>query len=811
MASKWLNNYFYCLKQPILHLTLFFLCSLSVFAQKGDGSIEAVVLDSASRQPLKGASVELITNGRSLFTSADKTGFFSFDSLANGFYKLQISFSGYKSYIMDSLHIYVSKKEILLGEIVIKPGVTVMDEVVIYAEKPMVQTKDGNIILNVGESPLSAGSNASDLLKSMPLVTSDPDGKVSVRGREPRILIDDKPVDLNGQQLSDFLESFPGGMIEKIELLSNPPPQFANEPGGVINIVTRKGKVGFTGRTNIYAGTRGELGMTNSFNYRKKGLVMSLIAGGNLNRFNSNSSSFRKNMYTDSTNALRTTNENINRSARPNVQLNIDYEINTRHQLSSQLMLNANDFNNTGLTTYRNFNRFETLYRYSTRSIQTDGITFNPTIGLNYVYKGKKAGERLRIIFNGNYSNDESDKNFLQQYFNALDQRTGNDSVQSQYNVNNTRGWIGRIGYDRPFGKGKTVFSTGVSQSEQRSHITMDTYFKNNQGNYVLIAPFSSDLVFKQYITSSRLSLRQTIKKGFNITTGVVWEVTTSSFDIFTQQKKSSNTFDNMLPFLNAGLNLPSGFNVNASYRTAIRRPGIRELNPAIDYTDPINVRFGNPDIEASPSHNFDLTAGITKSKIYGNIGLGYNLVDNIFAQVRSLGENGKTNITWQNISAKKEYEISTWMGMELFKGFRVNLNGGYTYNRFSDYDITVNKYRNGGSINAKLNITYVPAELWNMSANLGYNRFANPQGTVRSTVSMHFAAQRKFFKKKLVMAVGIIDPIIQQGFNNTTTGRNFIVQSSGLTNTRNYRLSGTYLFNLKPVKKNKNLPMKKG
>lgn len=765
--------------------------------------MEGLLLDSATRQPLRGANVELLflSDSKPVMLVSDKSGFFSFDSLANGYYSLSVSYSGYRNFKMDSLHIYETKKEIILGEIILKPGATLMDEVVIYAEKPMIQTKDGNIILNVAESPLSAGSNASDLLKNMPLVTADPDGKVSVRGREPRILIDDKPVDLNGQQLNDFLESLPGGMIEKIELMSNPPPQYANEPGGVINIVTRKGKVGFTGRTNLYAGSRGEIGMNNSLNYRKKGFVMSLIAGGNINRYAGNSSSYRQNTYKDSSNALRTNNRYINQSARPNIQLNLEYELSNRHQFTAQFFLNGNDFKNDGLTTYKNINRFEELYKYSNRSIITTGDTWNPSVGVNYLYRGKKAGERLRVIFNGNYSNDESDKNFLQRYFDINDQRVGSDSVQSQYNFNSTTGWNGRINYDLPFGKGKTALTTGVSQSEQRSHIKMNTYFKDQNGSYILYAPYSSDLVFKQHITTARMGLRQTITKGLNVTAGAVWENTGTSFDIYSQQKKSSNTYDNILPFLNAGFNLPSGLNMNASFRTAIRRPGIRELNPAIDYTDPINVRYGNPELEASPSHNIDLTAGITKSKIYGNIGLGYNLIENIYAQVRTLGENGKTHITWQNISAKQEYEISSWMGLEVFKGFRLNLNGGYTFNKYSEYDITVNKYRNGGSLNAKVNMTYVPTELWNISANLGYNRFANPQGTVRSTISMHFGAQRKFFKKKLIMAIGVIDPFIQQGYNNTTTGRNFTVSSTGTTNTRNFRLSATYLFNVMPVK----------
>jgi outer membrane receptor for ferrienterochelin and colicin len=49
-------------------------------------------------------------------------------------------------------------------------------------------------------------------------------------------------VELNLQQLQDLLESMPGSSIEKIEVMTNPPPQYANEQGGVINIVTKKVK-----------------------------------------------------------------------------------------------------------------------------------------------------------------------------------------------------------------------------------------------------------------------------------------------------------------------------------------------------------------------------------------------------------------------------------------------------------------------------------------------------------------------------------------------------------------------------------------
>jgi hypothetical protein len=221
-------------------------------------------------------------------------------------------------------------------------------------------------------------------------------------------------------------------------------------------------------------------------------------------------------------------------------------------------------------------------------------------------------------------------------------------------------------------------------------------------------------------------------------------------------------------------------------------------MNPAVDYTDPYNIRFGNPGLKPSTSHNFDFVTGKAIKKYYYNLGLGYNVVDDIFATVRTLIGSGKTTITWQNISAKKEYEISGWGGYQFSKTFRVNINGGYTYSVYSDYDIKINKYRNGGSVNSKVNFTYIPGDLWNISGSMNFNRYANPQGTVRSTVAMNFGLQRKLLQKKLLVTLNLVDPIIQQTYDNLTVGSNFWLMSSGITETRNFRLTLTYIFSVK-------------
>ncbi|MDQ6609019.1 MAG: hypothetical protein M3Y85_04280, partial [Bacteroidota bacterium] len=353
---------------------------------------------------------------------------------------------------MIAFFLRADRSDFNLADIVLKPKTNnSLDEIIIYAEKPLIQSKDGNITFNAGESALSQGSNAGDLLTQVPLVTKDPDGKILLRGKEPEILIDDKPVELNLQQLQDLLESLPGSTIEKIEVMTNPPPQYANEQGGVINIVTRRGTVGISGRVSLFGGTRGEIGGNGSFSYRKNGLAINVAAGLVDNEFKGNGYSNRQNTYADSTNFFKTTNNYTNKSMRPNLRANIDYEITKSHLLNVVLQYNQNNFDNNNVTTYRNINQYDQVYRLSQRTITSNGANYIPNISVSYTFKTKSPGEVLRLFTNYNFSNNANERKFYQQFLSPdYSFIPGNDSTQMQLTDNNSNGYNFRFSYDRP-------------------------------------------------------------------------------------------------------------------------------------------------------------------------------------------------------------------------------------------------------------------------------------------------------------------------------------------------------------------------
>jgi len=612
---------------------------------------------------------------------------------------------------------------------------------------------------------------------------------------QPKILIDDKPVELNLQQLQDLLESLPGSSIEKIEVMTNPPPQYANEQGGVINIVTQKGKVGKSGRINVSAGTRGEGSIHGNFSYRKQGFAVSINAGAGFNRLVGNGYSIRNNIYTDSSNFFNTTNHFTNKNWRPNLRVNMDYDINKNNQLNFVFNYNQNSYDNFNSTEFRNFNRFNDLWKLSRRDVQNEGDHYSPGMNFTYTWKGK-PGETLKIIAGYNFSLNRSDRDFYQQYFNPDYTFSGTDSAQQQLNNTKVNGHHLRVNYDKMRDNKKTFLSFGTAYNRSNNHVVVDaSYKKKPEGIMVPLDLLSNDFWFHQTVTNIRVSVKQLLGENFSFTAGTSAEKTDIGFELLKESGEVKNHYWTLLPFANINKTWKEKLNLTLAYRRSIRRPGINELNPAIDFSNPYNIRFGNEKLEASTAHNFDFVAGRTKTKYYVNLGIGYNIVEDVFSQVRTLIPGEKTQITWENISGRKEYEISTWNGVTLSQKLKVNLSASFIYNVYGEFDKTVRRFRDGGSFTFNLNYSFTPTDLWNITSSFNLNRFANPQGFARWTTSMNIGVQRKFFAKKLVITVNAIDPFVQQQTRSFTYAPNFNLESFNATQTRNYRLSVAYNF----------------
>jgi len=785
---------------PLLFVVISQLIVSRVPAQKtsgGAGIITGNVLEEANGKAIVSATVELLcpaepSKGRS--TTTNGSGEFSFSNLDMGVYQLRVSMIGFNTLSIDSIRLRPERADFSLNDLKLSPKTTEMQAAVVYAEKPLVQSKNGNITFNAAESPLSAGSSASELLKNVPLISTDADGNITVRGKQPKILIDEKPVNLNASQLQNFLDALPGNMIERIEVMTNPPPQYANEEGGVINIVTRKGKIGIGGRLSVYGGTRGETGANFNGNYRDKKLAINLSGGEGYNIYKGDGWSKRENIYPDSTNFLNTTSNYTYKNTRPNARLSVDYDLDKNDFLNVVAQVNRNDFHNRNFTEYTNINHSDSVYQISDRNKLSRGTNINPNVSVTYRHKGKQPGEDFQVIGSYDYSSNLVHRDFNQPYFFPDHTPTGIDSIQQQDNNSWIRGYNIRADYNKPLIGQKTFLYLGSFYNYSGNLVDVRTQFlRKPDSSWVTSDQLSSHLRFVQTITDFKASLRQNFGKGFSFTAGTALERTGIGFDLYSLKKDTSNHYWDWLPFANFNKTWESQWSVTLVYRRTIRRPGLGELNPSVDYSDPYNIRFGNPALQASMSHNFDFYLGKNSDKYYLNYGISFNRVQDIFSQIQTLLPNGVTQTTYQNISDRSEYSTSTWTGYTFSRQLRLNLGASYTYNQYSQYDHVTNNYHDGGSLYSNFNLTYTPTRLWNITGSFLFNRWANPQGTSSSYVSMNMGVQRKFFDRRLIVTLNITDPFIQQHSLSNTYGTNFYQESYGTTQTRNFRLTLSY------------------
>jgi len=158
------------------------------------------------------------------------------------------------------------------------PAATVAP-IVVTGERLREQVLVDRKVYNVSADLQSTTGTLADVLSAIPSVEVDADGVVALRGDTGvLILVDGRPLaQLSGPLAGDNLQQIPASEIDRIEVMTNPPPQFKAEgTAGVINIITRKTRrAGVSGTVNANIGNRSRYVVGTSASYNAKGLSLS--------------------------------------------------------------------------------------------------------------------------------------------------------------------------------------------------------------------------------------------------------------------------------------------------------------------------------------------------------------------------------------------------------------------------------------------------------------------------------------------------------------------------------------------------------
>lgn len=243
--------------------------------------VKGVVLDTSDNQRLKDASVLILYRGDSIirqFARSQTDGSFLINEIEDGDYILYISYPGYADYIekftLDSSR---TSKDFSKISLVLKTNL--LKEVMIKGTLSSIRIKGDTTEYNANAYKLSPNAKVEDLLKRLPGIQIDKDGKISAQGQAiNKVLVDGE--EFFGDDPTLVTRNLRSDMVDKVQLFDKKSDQAtltgANDGkiDKTLNIKLKEDKkTGYFGKADIGMAPkdyyRGQL-MFNSFKAKQR-------------------------------------------------------------------------------------------------------------------------------------------------------------------------------------------------------------------------------------------------------------------------------------------------------------------------------------------------------------------------------------------------------------------------------------------------------------------------------------------------------------------------------------------------------------
>lgn len=207
-------------KRGFLVLSLGFL--LSVFAQgvMAQFSIAGIVKDKTDEMPLPKVSVRLLSAKDSTFVtgvSSKDNGSFALNVTKAGKYIAAFSYLGYKT-TYQPVQLTTSQRRQNIGSILLESNDILLSEAVVIGKAPEVVVKEDTVEFNADSYKTQPNSVVEDLLKKLPGVEVDSEGKITHAGKEiTKILVDGKEFFSDDPKVAT--KNLPVDIVEKLQVV----------------------------------------------------------------------------------------------------------------------------------------------------------------------------------------------------------------------------------------------------------------------------------------------------------------------------------------------------------------------------------------------------------------------------------------------------------------------------------------------------------------------------------------------------------------------------------------------------------------
>lgn len=198
---------------------MFILIGLTVFAQESKVNITGTVVEEETNEPIELATVRLLNVKDSSMVggvTTTNTGSFMLKNIKTGNYLLNVTFVGFNP-LFKPVHVTGKTNPLKLGRLTLNEGIQ-LSEAVVIGKAPEVVVRNDTMEYNADSYKVAEGSMLEDLLKKMPGVEVDTEGKVTVNGKEiKKVLIDGKEFFSDDPKVAS--KNLPSKMIEKVQVL----------------------------------------------------------------------------------------------------------------------------------------------------------------------------------------------------------------------------------------------------------------------------------------------------------------------------------------------------------------------------------------------------------------------------------------------------------------------------------------------------------------------------------------------------------------------------------------------------------------
>jgi outer membrane receptor protein involved in Fe transport len=804
----------------IIVFLLFNITNINTYAQNNTldksvkGIIKGKVFDKESSAPLGSATIQLFkAKDSTLITGAETNtnGEFNIE-VPYGRYNMKVSYISYSTSVFNGIQINSQNTVHDAGSIMLTSNITTTEVIEVTAEKDFMETQLDKKVFNIDKSLVSQGGNATDVLKTIPSVTVDIDGNVSLRGStNVKFLVNGKQSGLIGNDPTNSLQQISANSIDRIEVIDNPSAKYDPEgESGIINIIMKKTEEsGYNTSITLNSGTGDKYNPSLNFNYKNKSF--NLYGSYSYRLFNmfGNNNSYRTNLFGDSPFYFDQNSSQSFKMLGNMANFGIDYFLDNKNTLSLSGTYNNRDRTVDQTLLFKDINSIGNITsqytRYNNEVHNGTALEFD----LSYDHKFDKPKQDLSASISFSSNTDDETLNINQQnYLPTVSPFFQNTYTNGKY----TLGTI-QLDYSQPLGKDKnndSRFELGYKGTLRNtsSNFSSETY-DNVQNVFIPDVNLNNNFDYKEQI-HSLYGLYVNNYKDFKYQVGVRLEEALTSSNLITTNQTYNNNYFSFFPSVFFSQKIGNTNEIQLNYSRRINRPSLNMLNPFIDYSDPYNLRQGNPYLQPEYVNSFQL--GYTKYLNFATLTstVFYKQINNMMSRITTADSTGATITSLSNINSAKSYGLEFTVNGHPFKWWNFNANATYFRMIINGNDPNTVLSNDNYSYTAKLTNNFSISNLFDLQ--LAYN-YQGPtilaQGRLNPVQSFDVAIKKDILNNKGSIGFRVSDLFDQIKYSGETSGPGFIQDMTRVRSSRVAFLTFSYRFgsdgnNKKPTKKEK-------